>query len=116
MEPNVLILDNDLGFVMWLGRALNDAGIRALPSSTCVEASAIVRKLRPARVNLLIANLALEGSREVVEKLAAKNESLKIIAIGGRTSRRVIGRISRPRGKTLPSPGRYVQAVLRALG
>ncbi len=111
----VLILDDDLGFAMWLGGALNDAGLRALPASTSEEALAIVKQVQPPGVDRVIANLAIAGSGELLNKLASKNRSLKVIAIGGSAGRRVDARIRRPRGKGLPSPDRYVHTVSRVL-
>ena len=39
---SILIVDSDLGFVFWLGRALHDAGYEALPAKDVPEATAII--------------------------------------------------------------------------
>jgi ActR/RegA family two-component response regulator len=61
-EKTVLILDDDLGFAMWLGRALNRPGLQALPATTSEEAMAIAQRVEPTNVHLVIANLAIAGS------------------------------------------------------
>ena len=114
-KRTILILDDDLGFAMWLGRALTDAGFRALPAIKSEEAIAIAAQTRPARVDLFIANFTIAGSRELLEKLAAQRQPMKVIGIGGSGSLAVDARISRPRGKNLPSPDRYVKTVQRLL-
>ena len=43
----ILIVDSDLGFVFWLGRALHDAGYEALPAKDVPEATAIIENSRP---------------------------------------------------------------------
>lgn len=114
-KGTVLILDDDLGFAMWLGGALHEAGFRALPANTSEQALAISERMRPPAVDVLIANLAISAAGDVIDKLVSTNKSLKIVAIGAPAGRKVDARISRPRGKTLPSPQRYVQTVERVL-
>ena len=114
-KGTVLILDDDLGFAMWLGGALHEAGFRALPANTSEQALAISDKIRPPAVHVLIANLGISGAGDVIDKLASTNKSLKIVAIGAPAGRRVDAKISRPRGKVLPSSLRYVKTVERLL-
>jgi ActR/RegA family two-component response regulator len=105
-----LVLDDDLGFCMWLGRALNDAGIRTLPACTSEEAMAIAADFR-YRIDVVIVNLRLQGC----DKVLAQNRGAKVIAIGAAGKLAVDGRIQRPRGKTLPPPDRYVKTVTAVL-
>jgi ActR/RegA family two-component response regulator len=114
-KGTVLILDDDLGFAVWLGATLNEAGFRALPANTTEEALEIAGQVEPAMVHMVIANLAVVGSGELIDKIASKNKSLKVMAIGNSAARRVHGSISRPRGKALPAAKQYVEAVLRVL-
>jgi hypothetical protein len=37
----VLIVDDDLGLVCWLGDILNEAGIRSIPALSCGEAKVL---------------------------------------------------------------------------
>jgi DNA-binding response OmpR family regulator len=73
----VLILDDDLGFCMWLGRVLNDAGIRALPACRSEEALEIGADPQ-YRIGLVIVNPLVEGCSEVLDQ----NPDAKVISIG----------------------------------
>jgi len=111
MQKTVLILDDDLGFSMWLGRALNEAGIRSVPAASAVEALAIVADGSFDPIELMIANFKVDGCREVLETLAIQNSRSKVISIGSSGKRTVDGTIRRPTGKSLPPPDRYVKTV-----
>jgi DNA-binding NtrC family response regulator len=110
----VLILDDDLGSAMWLGRVLNEAGFQALPASRSEEALMIVCDEHFPPIDLVIANLTVEGSRKLVDRLVALNRGLKVIGIGG-SSAGVDARVQRPRGKTAPQGARYVKTISRVL-
>jgi DNA-binding response OmpR family regulator len=112
----VLILDDDLGFTMWLGRALNAAGIRTFPACRGSEALAIISAGGFPKVDLVIANLQVEGCRQVLERLGSQHGGFKLISIGAAGKRAVDAKLRRPRGKTPPSPERYVRTVREALG
>ena len=112
----VLILDDDLGFAMWLGRALHEAGLAAFPATTVQEALAIAANIAPGKIHGVVANLALVGARELIEQLAARNKLLKVVAIGAPAGYRADARINRPRGKTRPPARRYVEKLVRVLG
>jgi len=107
----VLVLDDDLGFCMWLGCALNQAGIRALPACDTEEALEIGSD-PSSTVALIIINPRIEGSRKVVEKYP----NAKLIAIGGAGKLAVDATIRRPRGKTIPPPERFLRIVRKVLG
>jgi len=115
-QKTVLILDDDLGFSMWLGRALNEAGIRALPACSGEEARAIIADAGMGAVDLMIANFNLDGCREVLDSLSAQGGRCKLICIGGAGDRTVDGALQRPRGKTLPAAERYIRTVRSVLG
>jgi DNA-binding response OmpR family regulator len=110
-----LILDDDLGFAMWLGRVLNQAGIEALPASRSEEAFQIVSDEGFPPIDIVIANFQVEGSRSLVDRLVALNSGLKVIGIDG-SSDGVDARVERPRGETALSGAGYVEAVQRLLG
>ena len=114
-KATVLILDNDLGFAMWLGRALTEAGFRALPANTSEEALTIAGQMQPSTVHVVIANLEIAGSAELLKTLAAKNKSLKVIGIGPASDSRVDATITRPDTERLPAADRYIDAVLRVI-
>jgi hypothetical protein len=108
--PTVLILDDDLGFCVWLGRALNEAGIRTVPACRCDEALEIGAD--PGyKVDLVILNPEIEGCSQLLEQL----KGTKVLAIDRAGDLTVDGTIRRPRGKSLPAPDRYVKAVRELL-
>jgi DNA-binding response OmpR family regulator len=76
----ILILDDDLGFVMWLGKVLAMAGYQALPATDGNEALALVRELK-IEIALLIANLLAPGYLAVVAALNRQRIPPHIIAI-----------------------------------
>ena len=95
---------------MWLGRALNVAGIRTLPACRSEEALEIAAD--PGYpIDLLIVNPHIEGCRAVIEQ---QNQA-KVMAIGGPGNLAVDGVLRRPRGRALPPPDRYVKAVNQVL-
>ena len=112
--PAVLILDDDLGFAMWLGRTLNDAGLEALPASRSEEAMALLADDRFSPVELMIVNREVEGSRELLDSLMALNSNLKVIGIGGPRSG-VSATVERPKGNSQPSADGYLKTVRRVL-
>ncbi len=104
--PAVLILDDDLGFCMWLGRILNQAGIHALPASRSEEALEIA--VDPSYcIELVIVNPDIERCDEVLER----NRQARVISIGEPGMLRVQGTLQRPQGESLPPPEHYVKAV-----
>jgi ActR/RegA family two-component response regulator len=78
----VLIIESDLGFVFWLGRALQDASYEALPAKGVQEATALVSELN-AEIDLLIVNPSLAGAVEFVHALRHSRRDLKILAVPG---------------------------------
>src|SRR5262245_15399637 len=105
-----MILDDDLGFCMWLGRELHKAGMRALPACRSEEALEISAGASPP-VDVVIVNPYMNGCRDVI----AKHASAKVIAIGGPGKLSVNGLLRRPRGKVPPAADRYVKIVTEVL-
>ncbi len=77
----VLIVDNDLGFVFWLGKTLNAAGYEALPAKDAADASALLGELDKTP-DLLIVNPALPRIDSLIDRLRRTHKQLKVIAIG----------------------------------
>jgi hypothetical protein len=61
----VLIIDEDLGFVFWLGRVLIDAGYEVWPARNTADAATLVNELE-TRMDLLIINPNSKGAEEFV--------------------------------------------------
>lgn len=76
----VLVVDEDLGFVCWLGRLLADAGYNSVPALSCPEALSRVRMLG-IKPDALIADPALPNFQRMLETLNRANAKIRIIAV-----------------------------------
>ncbi len=76
----VLIIDNDLGFVVWLGQTLDHGGYEALPAKGTSDAMSVLSELK-RQVDLLIVNPALPGITQFIERLRQSRKQLKVIAV-----------------------------------
>ena len=81
IRPTVLIVDEDLGFVCWLGELLAEVGYDAIPASDTRSALALIDELS-LRVNLLIVNPKIRGAFKMTRLLSSIHAGLKIVAIG----------------------------------
>ena len=77
----ILIVDRDLGFVLWLGHILNRSGSVALPATTIAEAAEMVALLG-LRVDVLITAPGEAGVREFVEDLRLASPDLQLVGVG----------------------------------
>ncbi len=80
MKPTILITDRDLGFVFWLGQALDAVGYEAFPARGVVEAAALIDELKLA-IDLLVINPFLEGVTEFITTLRQSRPMLRIVLI-----------------------------------
>ena len=76
----ILLVDRDLGFVLWLGAALDRAGYRALPAPGSQEVVELLNELR-VPVHLLVVACSLPDASALVRSLRLSQEHLKIIAL-----------------------------------
>lgn len=76
----VLIVDDDLGFVTWLGVTLSRNGYATVPATRVTAAQRLMDELR-VRPDLAIVNLALTSTIELIKALRRANPALKVIAI-----------------------------------
>jgi hypothetical protein len=77
----ILIVDRDLGFLLWLGQSLAEAGYRVLPALSCAEAFSR-GKTFGVTIDDVIVEQGLPGASEMLQKLARVNNSLRVIFIG----------------------------------
>ena len=77
----VWIVDNDLGFVWWLGEVFTEAGCRTLPALSCEQALALITSLNVG-IDLLVVNPQLPGVIKMLEILSRAHPNFKIVAIG----------------------------------
>jgi len=67
-RPSILIVDEDIGFLWWLGELFNDSGYRSIPALSCTEALERLDMLTEA-VDLLVVNPSLPGVAVLLETL-----------------------------------------------
>jgi len=76
----VLLVDRDLGFVLWLGAALDKAGYRSLPAPSSQDVVELFNELQ-VPVHLLIVGCSLPDASTLVSSLRLSQQYLKIIAL-----------------------------------
>lgn len=76
----ILIIDDELGFVAWLGVTLAANGYATLPATSLSAAKQLLEELN-AIPDLVVVNLELGGMIELIETLRRANLVLKVIAI-----------------------------------
>jgi hypothetical protein len=75
-----LIIDDDLGFLMWLGEVFLELGCPAVPALHCRQALALTRQInRP--VSTLLINPELRGAARFVDRLLAVNPAARVVLI-----------------------------------
>jgi DNA-binding response OmpR family regulator len=75
-----LIVDEDLGFVGWLGELFSEAGYRALPALNCRQAISLIKKFK-LDVDVLAVNEGLPGISGMIGMLRRPHRPLKIVVI-----------------------------------
>lgn len=78
----ILILDDDLGFVFWLGQTLASPEFRPFPSPSVAEAKKLLRMLT-AGLDVLIVSPELPGAVEFARDLQKRRPELRLIAALG---------------------------------
>ena len=76
----VLIVDEDLGFVFWLGQALADAGHQVVPALSCEQAFFHIRHFN-VDADAVFVNPALSGVPNLLQTLGRANSRLRIVLI-----------------------------------
>jgi hypothetical protein len=77
---NILIIDHDLGFVFWLGQALDAGGYETLPAKSVSDAISLLNELR-VTTDVLIVRSTLPGAEELAAVLRRAQRNLKVIAL-----------------------------------
>ena len=60
--PAILIVDEDVGFLWWLGELFHEAGYRSIPALNSQQALSLAKNV-PGGIDLLIVSPGLKGSR-----------------------------------------------------
>ena len=76
----ILIVDNDLGFLVWLGLALAKQGFVTIPAMGAEAAQQAVEDLS-LTIDLVIVNFEIQEAMEFIRRLKRSSENLKVIAI-----------------------------------
>jgi DNA-binding NtrC family response regulator len=76
----VLIVDEDLGFVFWLGQALADVGHQVVPALSCEQAFFHIRHFN-VDADAVFVNPALSGVPNLLQTLGRANTRLRIVLI-----------------------------------
>jgi hypothetical protein len=76
----VFVVDSDIGFILWLGRILGDAGVGAIPATNTSEAWGLVTQLKPD-IDLVIINPSLDGAADLIQTLRQARGNFKILAV-----------------------------------
>lgn len=115
-----LIVDDDLGFVWWLGDRFHEAGYRTVPALDARQASSIVKELN-LKIDVVVVNPALRGVQRLINTLShAESPPLKIIVIRDPTPSRTIliradGILERPSGWGPASRHEWLRKLRRIL-
>ena len=80
----ILILDNDLGFLIWMANVLEPFGYQVVPANTVSYAVKLIRKWRLA-IDLLLLNPCIEGAVEFTDTLRRRmGKHLKVVLLVSR--------------------------------
>ncbi len=83
-SPVALIVDDDVGFILWLGEMLTASGYQAIPALDCREALTLAKKL-DLQVDVLVVNPELRGAKRAMDALASDQPSLRVVLIRDRS-------------------------------
>ncbi len=116
--PVVLIVDEDLGFVWWLGQIFSEAGCQVLPALNFEQTASITRNLK-LEVDVIVVNPDLAGIPKMIKALSY-NRPPKIVAIRNRGARgpsaiKAHATLERPSGWDLVSEQEWLGNVRRVV-
>lgn len=78
--PTVLIVDDDLGFIFWLGQHLDEAGLFALPAKNVPGALSLITEHKVVP-DVLVVNTALERAAELIAYVRNLGQCVKIVGL-----------------------------------
>jgi len=77
----VLVVDQDLGFVFWVGRALDAMHYFAVPAKSVLDAALLIMQLDLKKVDLLMINLELTGGYDFISAMHRLLPDIRVIGI-----------------------------------
>jgi len=78
----VLLIDNDLSFAFWIGKALDQAGYQAFPARNEADAMVLLSEI-PMNPGLLVLGEGLDGVEDLAVRWRAQNKNLRIVRLFG---------------------------------
>jgi DNA-binding NtrC family response regulator len=114
--PTILIVDEDVGFVWWLGELFSEFGYRSIPALSSRQALSLARK-NTTGVHLLVIDPSLRGVPRLIQVLRSIHPP-KIVLIqesGEREIPGVVATLERPSGWGPLSRSEWRQRVRRLL-
>jgi hypothetical protein len=88
---NVLIVDNDLGFVYWSAQALTGLNCQPWPACSAGDATSILFIRHLAPLDLLIVNPCLRGASLLISRLRRSQPNLKVLGLGVENEKAIRG-------------------------
>jgi hypothetical protein len=76
----VLIIDQDLGFLMWLGELFTELGCQTVPALHCRHALELAQRLE-LPISTLVVNPDLPGAAKTIKTLVASNPDARVVLI-----------------------------------
>jgi DNA-binding response OmpR family regulator len=76
----ILIVDDDLGFVFWLGQALDRAGFETWPARSVAAAESLLLEIK-LLVDLLVIPCSLPSAPVLVSHLGSTGTDFRVIAV-----------------------------------
>lgn len=79
-EPTALIVDDDLGFVYWIGERFHEAGYQPVPALNVRQAASLIKEL-DLKIAVVVVNPGLRGAPTFIKTLSQTRSVVKIILI-----------------------------------
>jgi DNA-binding response OmpR family regulator len=80
MDGAILLIDQDLGLLFWLGRVLDHAGYQAFPARTVPDALALLGELH-LTIGMLILDCSLPGAENLITALRKSRRFLRVVCL-----------------------------------
>ena len=88
---NVLIVDDNVGFLFWLGEVLAGANYQPWPACSAADATKMLRTKRLAQLDLLVVNPSLRGTAPFIARLRRTRPTVKVLAVDPLNEKQVRG-------------------------
>jgi DNA-binding response OmpR family regulator len=84
MKPaNLLVVDEDFAFVIWVAEYLAEVGWAALPAVSIADAKRLIAR-EGVSIAALILNASLQGAADFVVWLQERQDQVRVIALEGK--------------------------------